>query len=438
MSGLPAGIAARQQPAGSPPERRAGGRRRRAATRRRPASGTRKHPCRASAHRHCSSDVLGSPAPRAGTAGRLELRDGARNRRKAPDETDTAEPATRTQLWHPEAAADAGVQQPGGPSGRDCCRHGAQRRREIDPAADVQRTPATCDRQGAGERADIAGVPVGRTAAHVGLLFQHPRDQLFERSAGGAVRLGPGPPGPPAAAARCSGASGRRRPGPRCRRRHPAELPGSHQRLLALATVLARRPAVLALDEPTVGLDGNGLAVLDAAVRSAAEAGAAVVLVTHDVEYARTAAHRTGDASPAGRPARKPAGPTAGTGNPAGIRPRHRRPGPGVRAHRDAGRHTGRQEPLAVDPLGGPHPVQVGRDAAQEHRPARAKDHAEVDVLRPGHHAFGQHQADLLRQGVLGAAQHLFGGGRLVPKAISASVESGIRRVPSAPVPRVP
>ena len=159
--------------------------------------------------------------------------------------------------------------------------------------------------------ADIAGVPVGRTAAHVGLLFQHPRDQLFERSLLrevqfgldhldrldrldrlsplgriDAARDGQAPGGDRALAALAqvglADSAGE----------HPAELPGSHQRLLALATVLARRPAVLALDEPTVGLDGNGLAVLDAAVRSAAEAGAAVVLVTHDVEYARTAAHR--------------------------------------------------------------------------------------------------------------------------------------------------
>jgi energy-coupling factor transport system ATP-binding protein len=69
-------------------------------------------------------------------------------------------------------------------------------------------------------------------------------------------------------------------------------LPASAQRLLALATVLARKPAVLALDEPTVALDGDGLALLDAVLRSAAAEGAAVVLVTHDLGYARSAAHR--------------------------------------------------------------------------------------------------------------------------------------------------
>ena len=74
---------------------------------------------------------------------------------------------------------------------------------------------------------------------------------------------------------------------------HPAELPVSAQRLLALATVLPRKPAVLALDEPTGALDGDGLDLLDAAVRSAAAEGAAVVLVTHDLGYARAAARRS-------------------------------------------------------------------------------------------------------------------------------------------------
>ncbi len=73
---------------------------------------------------------------------------------------------------------------------------------------------------------------------------------------------------------------------------HPAELSSSRQRLLALATVLARRPAVLALDEPTVGLDRHGLERLQHAVAAAAERGAGVVMVTHDLAYARANAHR--------------------------------------------------------------------------------------------------------------------------------------------------
>jgi energy-coupling factor transport system ATP-binding protein len=136
---------------------------------------------------------------------------------------------------------------------------------------------------------DIAGRLPGAVAADVGLLFQDPRDQLFERTAEREVGFGL-PPGPAAtasvrnalAAVGLTESAGT----------HPAELPASRQRLLALATVLARQPRVMALDEPTVALDRNGLARLDTVVRDAAAEGAAVVLVTHDLAYARSVAHR--------------------------------------------------------------------------------------------------------------------------------------------------
>ncbi len=138
----------------------------------------------------------------------------------------------------------------------------------------------------------IAGVPVGTVAASVGLLFQHPRDQLFERTvlreaAFGLRQLfGKAEVQRRALAALAAvGLSG-------MQAIHPAELSASRQRLLALATVLAREPAVLALDEPTVGLDRHGLEALRRAMAGAAARGAAVVMVTHDLAYARTNAHR--------------------------------------------------------------------------------------------------------------------------------------------------
>jgi len=139
---------------------------------------------------------------------------------------------------------------------------------------------------------DIAGAPVGRTAASVGLLFQQPRDQLFERTVLREVSFGLDHLVGPAAAKDRAAAALQAAGLAAAAEDHPAELPASAQRLLALATVLARKSAVLALDEPTVALDGDGLALLDAAVRSAAAEGAAVVLVTHDLGYARSAAHR--------------------------------------------------------------------------------------------------------------------------------------------------
>lgn len=141
--------------------------------------------------------------------------------------------------------------------------------------------------------APIAGVPAGRVADSVCLLFQQPRDQLFERTVlrevGFGLRRLVGPDeDPPARALAALTAVGLADSAAA----HPAELPSSRQRLLALATVLARRPALLALDEPTVGLDRHGLDRLHAAVTDAVESGAGVLLVTHDDAYARAAAHR--------------------------------------------------------------------------------------------------------------------------------------------------
>ncbi|WLQ05617.1 ABC transporter ATP-binding protein [Arthrobacter oryzae] len=139
--------------------------------------------------------------------------------------------------------------------------------------------------------ADIAGVPTGRIAERVGLLFQHPRDQLFERTVLREVLFGLDRRFVTDPAVRARAALDAVGLGDRLDT-HPQELPASLQRLLALATVLAREPRLIALDEPTVGLDRHGLELLDDAMGAAAERGAAVVMVTHDLTYARARAHR--------------------------------------------------------------------------------------------------------------------------------------------------
>ncbi|MFG2571663.1 ABC transporter ATP-binding protein [Streptomyces sp. NPDC048481] len=73
---------------------------------------------------------------------------------------------------------------------------------------------------------------------------------------------------------------------------HPRDLSEGQRLTLALAVVLAARPPLLLLDEPTRGLDYAAKGRLVAVLRALAAAGHAIVLATHDVELAAELAHR--------------------------------------------------------------------------------------------------------------------------------------------------
>ncbi len=68
------------------------------------------------------------------------------------------------------------------------------------------------------------------------------------------------------------------------RSRNPLSLSMGEQRKVALAGVLAMRPACLLLDEMTSGLDGEGKRRLRLIIEGIRDEGRAAVLVTHDFE----------------------------------------------------------------------------------------------------------------------------------------------------------
>ncbi len=72
----------------------------------------------------------------------------------------------------------------------------------------------------------------------------------------------------------------------------PYSLSLGQQRRVALAAALASRPQVVALDEPGAGLDAGAHATVTRVLRELAAAGAVVVIVTHDLEFATAIASR--------------------------------------------------------------------------------------------------------------------------------------------------
>jgi len=74
--------------------------------------------------------------------------------------------------------------------------------------------------------------------------------------------------------------------------RHPYDLSGGEQQLVALAKVLATRPKLLLLDEPTKGVDASTKRQLADIIRQLKARGVTVVMVTHDVEFAALCADR--------------------------------------------------------------------------------------------------------------------------------------------------
>lgn len=72
-------------------------------------------------------------------------------------------------------------------------------------------------------------------------------------------------------------------------RRHPYDLSGGQQQLLALAKLLLTGPELLLLDEPTKGLDLPARREVARAVRDLSRRGGTVIVATHDAAFARAA-----------------------------------------------------------------------------------------------------------------------------------------------------
>jgi cobalt/nickel transport system ATP-binding protein len=135
----------------------------------------------------------------------------------------------------------------------------------------------------------VAGLPVGKRSLteirrRVGIVFQDPDDQLFMPTVGEDVAFGPRNLGLPEAevAARVAEALAAVRMADAADR-PPHHLSFGQRRRVAVATVLAMRPEIVVLDEPSSNLDPAGRRELAEVL---AELPVTLLMVTHDLPYA--------------------------------------------------------------------------------------------------------------------------------------------------------
>lgn len=74
--------------------------------------------------------------------------------------------------------------------------------------------------------------------------------------------------------------------------RYPAELSGGQQQRVAIARAMAVDPEIIYFDEPTSALDPELTGEVLAVMRSLAEEGRTMLVVTHEMDFARHAANR--------------------------------------------------------------------------------------------------------------------------------------------------
>ena len=129
----------------------------------------------------------------------------------------------------------------------------------------------------------------------VGLVFQYPEYQLFEETVYKDIAFGPANMGLDAEEIdrRVREAADFVGVDEELFESSPLELSGGQKRRVAIAGVIAMRPGVLILDEPTAGLDPAGCRqILDNICRYRNETGSTVIIVSHNMDDVARIAQR--------------------------------------------------------------------------------------------------------------------------------------------------
>jgi energy-coupling factor transport system ATP-binding protein len=134
---------------------------------------------------------------------------------------------------------------------------------------------------------NVAATSIGELAEHVGMVFENPFDQLtgttqtiFDEVAFALENRGVDPD---EIVTRVMSALYKVNLG-EIYDRHPRQLSGGQSQRLAIATILALRPDVLVLDEPTSQLDPVGTEEVAGLVEEMSQSGMTILVVAQDLE----------------------------------------------------------------------------------------------------------------------------------------------------------
>ncbi len=127
---------------------------------------------------------------------------------------------------------------------------------------------------------------VARMAARVGYVFQNPDDQIVERTVADEVAFGPRRLGQSEAdvAANSAAALAMVELSEEAQT-HPYDLSAPQRKLVTLASVLAMRTPIVIFDEPTMGQDARGVALIGAIIEELKREKRTVIIITHDIDF---------------------------------------------------------------------------------------------------------------------------------------------------------
>ncbi len=121
---------------------------------------------------------------------------------------------------------------------------------------------------------------------HAGLVFQFPEYQLFEDTVLKDIAFGPKNFGDDIETAKTKAKAALNSVGigEEYYDRSPFELSGGEKRRVAIAGIIAIKPALLILDEPTAGLDPKGVKQLMQLFKLIQASGTNIIFITHNMD----------------------------------------------------------------------------------------------------------------------------------------------------------